>query len=167
MIEIREAMPGEGRSLATVGIRSWESAVVGWGENIAELRPNAHAAYHDFCARQWDRILVAQDHGSIVGWGAREKLDHVISDLWVDPDRQGEGVGARLLGALEDQIRAAGFEGVELETHANNAPAIAFYERLGYRVTSMSVKYAPSLQQDIPKVSMAKQLNPQDDGTEI
>ncbi len=158
MIEIREAMPGDGRSLALVGIRSWESAVVGWGENIAEMRANAHTAYHDFCARQWDRILVAHDHGTIVGWGAREKLDHYISDLWVDPAQQGKGVGARLLVALEDDIRKAGFENAELETHANNAPAIAFYERFGYRVTAMSVKYAPGLQQDIPKVSMLKEL---------
>ena len=159
MIEIRDAMPGDGRSLALVGIRSWESAVVGWGDNISELRPNAHAAYHDFCAKQWDRILVAHVQGAVAGWGAREKLDHVISDLWVDPEQQGKGVGASLLAVLEDQIRKAGFENVELEMHANNAPAIAFYERFGYRVTAMSVKYAPSLQQDIPKVSMLKQLD--------
>jgi ribosomal-protein-alanine N-acetyltransferase len=156
MIEIRDAISRDSAHLALVGIRSWESAVTGWGANTAELRINAHAAYRDFCVNHWDKIMLAHNGGTIVGWGAREKLDEFITDLWVDPDHQGEGAGKLLLAALEQDMLAAGYKHAELETHVKNTPAIGFYEYSGYRVVSLSVKYSESLQQDIQIVSMRK-----------
>ncbi|WP_419913343.1 GNAT family N-acetyltransferase [Hoeflea sp.] len=158
MIEIRDALAQDARQLALIGIRSWEAAITSWGENSAKIRDNAHAAYRDFTANYWDRIVVAQARGSILGWGARENFDHRISDLWIDPQHHRRGVGTVLLNALENGVAAAGYEFAELETHARNTNAISFYEHFGYRVTSFSVKYSTSLQQDIEKVTMRKEI---------
>jgi ribosomal protein S18 acetylase RimI-like enzyme len=57
------------------------------------------------------------------------KLDDVtISDEW-----QGRGVGAAMLDALADHLRARGFTRIDCACHRDNAGAWRFYERLGYR----------------------------------
>lgn len=56
-----------------------------------------------------------------------------VSDLWTAPDARGTGLGARLLGAVARDVRAdwqAGF--IKLAAYRDNAPALAFYERLGF-----------------------------------
>lgn len=158
MIEIRYATSRDFRSLAMTSIRSWESAVVGWGEDTEALRANAHSAYQEFCTNQWAKIVVAHEGGVTLGWGAREKLDNNITDLWIDPEHQGKGAGKLLLATLEHSISDAGFVHSELETHARNFPALGFFEHCGYRVVALSVKYSDGLQQDIPIVTMRRDL---------
>ncbi len=50
----------------------------------------------------------------------------------VDPSRQRAGVGARLVRALEAELRARGIDRVTLHARAD---VVGFYERLGYAVT--------------------------------
>ncbi|MEX3009150.1 GNAT family N-acetyltransferase [Hoeflea sp. TYP-13] len=159
MIEIRQALAKESRQLAHIGILAWEDAVRNWDGDASKVRENAHAAYHDFTTKCWDRIVTALMQGTIVGWGAREALDFRISDLWINPEHYRKGVGTVLLKSLEEGAVQAGFDHTELETLARNTNAIEFYKRFGYRVTSLSVKYSPSLQQDIEKVTMRKELS--------
>ncbi len=159
MMEIRDATSRDSQALASIGIRSWESAVVGWGENTEALRSKAHAAYRDFCTNQWSKILIAHDGSLTFGWGAREKLDDNITDLWIDPEHQGKGAGTLLLATMERHIAEAGFTESVLETHAKNEPAIGFYERYGYRVVSLAVGYSNSLEQDIQVVTMRRSLD--------
>lgn len=158
MIEIRYATSRDSHTLAQIGTRSWESAVVGWGENTEALQTKAHDAYQKFCVNQWTRILVAHDDGVVLGWGARENLDDNITDLWIDPEHQGKGAGKVLLATLERGIAEAGFTAAVLETHAKNVSAIGFYEHCGYRVVSLSVGYSNNLQQDIQIVAMRREL---------
>lgn len=156
MIEIRFATSRDSASLASIGIRSWESAVTGWGENTETVQINARNAYREFCAEHWTRIVLAHEGGVMLGWGAREKLDNNITDLWIDPEHQGKGAGKALLARLEQEIVGAGFNSVALETHAKNSAAIGFFEHLGYRVVSLSVGYSAGLGQDIQIVNMRR-----------
>lgn len=144
--------------LALIGIRSWESAVIGWGEHTEAVQSNARNAYRDFCDKHWTRIVLAHDGGVVLGWAAREKPDNNITDLWIDPEHQRKGAGKMLLTSLEHDIAAAGFDSVILETHAKNQPAIGFYEHFGYRVVSLSVGYSAGLGQDIQIVKMRRDL---------
>ncbi|MCR9134723.1 MAG: GNAT family N-acetyltransferase [Alphaproteobacteria bacterium] len=158
MIDIRPATSRDSHTLALIGIRSWESAVIGWGENTEAVQTNARNAYHEFCSKHWTRIVLAQDGGAVLGWAAREKLDNNITDLWIDPEHQRKGAGKKLLAALEKDIAKAGYDSVILETHAKNEPAIGFYEHFGYRVVSLSVGYSAGLGQDIQIVKMHRDL---------
>ena len=55
--------------------------------------------------------------------------------LAVDPDRQGRGIGRRLVAAVEARARAAGCVALEITVIHLRASLIAWYERLGYRRT--------------------------------
>ena len=160
MLAIRPANSSEAQDLARIGLAAWENAIRVWGEDADRLRENARNAYYDFCTHCWPDILVAEWDGDLAGWGASEKADDFITDLWVDPEFQGRGVGTALLKAIEADIRARGYVAARLDTHARNAAAIRLYKRLGYRVKAYFVAYSEPLDQDIDKVEMIKEFKP-------
>ena len=57
----------------------------------------------------------------------------VVQNIYVDPERRGEGVGGRLLAAAEDAMREDGAETIVLDVMARNERAREFYRRHGYR----------------------------------
>lgn len=163
MLFIRPANSAEAQDLARIGLSAWEKAIRVWGEDADRLRDNAKAAYYDFCTRSWPDILVAEWDGDLAGWGACEKADDFITDLWVHPDFQGRGIGTALLAEIEDGIRERGYRAARLDTHARNAGAIKLYKRLGYRVSAYFVVYSEPLDEDIDKVEMIKEFEPAED----
>jgi ribosomal-protein-alanine N-acetyltransferase len=55
--------------------------------------------------------------------------------LTVRPDRQGQGIGTRLVAELFAQARAQGLRGFTLNTQQENAAAQRLYARFGFRIT--------------------------------
>lgn len=83
-------------------------------------------------------FALARLNGQPVGCGAVRPLDGVadtaeIKRMYALPGSA--GVGAALLGWLEDQARCLGYQRLVLETRWANDRAIAFYRCHGYRVT--------------------------------
>lgn len=74
------------------------------------------------------------DGGEIVGLVVLvESGDRlVIENVAVDPARQGEGIGRRLLEFAEETARRAGIETVALYTHELMTENLALYAGLGY-----------------------------------
>jgi len=62
----------------------------------------------------------------------RDRTRGVVSNLFVVPERRGEGIGADLLDAAERALREAGAETVALEALAANERAREFYAAEGY-----------------------------------
>jgi len=62
----------------------------------------------------------------------RDRTRGVVSNLFVVPERRGEGIGADLLEAAERALRQAGAEAVALEALAANDRAREFYAERGY-----------------------------------
>lgn len=56
-----------------------------------------------------------------------------LSSIAVGPGAEGAGIGCRLAGAIEQAVRLRGCDRLRLEVRADNARAIALYERRGYR----------------------------------
>lgn len=54
----------------------------------------------------------------------------------VDEQHQRQGIGRQLMAAAEDYLRREGCYLVELTSNTNLVNAHAFYESLGYRITS-------------------------------
>jgi ribosomal protein S18 acetylase RimI-like enzyme len=83
------------------------------------------------------RTLVAEECGEVVGfanarcaqrgWGTVVTLD-------VAPGWQRQGIGGRLLAAIEEWLAGEGVRVVSLETPADESGARQFYEKHGYQL---------------------------------
>lgn len=81
--------------------------------------------------RRGDRMLVAVDDGSVVGFCLL--AGSVIDLIGVDTDAQGRGVGTALVAAVIDFL---GDAPVSVGTQVANQGATRFYERLGFELES-------------------------------
>lgn len=106
------------------------------------------AAENRGAVREWvarsvvtGELLVARDDDEVIGFVGfaldrgeygREHVRGTVSNLFVRPERRGEGVGAELLTAAEDALADAGAEAVALEALVDNDRARSFYADQGY-----------------------------------
>ena len=111
-----------------------------------EVADSHLAALEDWTARHpGGSVLVAEAKGALIGFlvagvttdtgtylPPETRTHGWISDLWVEPNARGRGVGRALVAAAEDRFRAAGLTRVELAAVVGNIEAIRLYEHLGY-----------------------------------
>lgn len=88
-------------------------------------------------------ILILEDDGKVVATAMVGQDGHRgwIYYVAVDPDRQGEGLGQRIVRAAEERLKAQGVPKVHLMVRGGNTQVVGFYQGLGYRVepiTTMS-----------------------------
>ncbi len=109
------------------------------GEVLGEA--DARALYARFLAYPDYKIYVAEQDGVIVGSFAllvMLNLGHcgapsaIVEDVVVDPQMQGQGVGAAMMQAAMDLARDKGCYKLVLSSNAKRVRAHAFYERLGF-----------------------------------
>ena len=79
--------------------------------------------------------------------------NHLLLDnIAVRPDRQGRGLGRRLVHFAESEARRLGYADLRLYTHATMTENIALYKRLGFEETGRGE------QAGYDRVFMAKRL---------
>jgi len=160
MVTVRPARAEEGELLGELGFAAWADGMISTAGGPEVDRAHVRAHFVAFCTSGYDTILVAENDGRPVGWGSREDRDNYISDLWVLPHAQGQGIGRILLEALEDEIVKAGYSTAELETAAVNAGGIRFYQREGYSLVWRKLKFSRGLDREVEKVRLVKQVAP-------
>ncbi|MFD5921595.1 GNAT family N-acetyltransferase [Kitasatospora sp. NPDC058201] len=75
------------------------------------------------------------DHGAGTGGdGADERVGELRS-VWVGPAARGQGVGDRLIAAVEEWARRAGSTSLRLAVIPGNEAAVALYRRHGFAPT--------------------------------
>jgi ribosomal-protein-alanine N-acetyltransferase len=120
--------------------------------------PWPRATFEAELSRQGARLVVARGaRGAIVGFcnywivdpgpkgrtqddsGAEGELHvHAIA---THPDHRRAGIGGRLLAHALDEARARGCTRATLEVRRGNAPAIALYQRAGFRGVHVRARY--------------------------
>ncbi len=128
--KLRPARAGDLQALAELHHAIWldsHAGFVGLPTSARDVR-----WYREVIRPTLDRTLVAERSGAPVGYVTW--LDELLDDIWVAPWAQRQGVGALLLRAGEEAIRANGFAEARLECVAANAAARRFYERHGWRL---------------------------------
>lgn len=77
------------------------------------------------------RIWLAEAHGTVAGFAAGDPRDGTIWALFVDPDYEGQGLGAELLAKVCKDLRADGYQVLRLSTDPETKAA-RLYARLGW-----------------------------------
>ncbi len=124
-IQIRIAQSGDLADLLRVETGSFP------GDRISRR------SFKRFLASQRARLLVASDREGIRGYGLLllrqgTALARLYS-LAIDPAARGQGLGVRLLKALEDKAFEDDRIVLRLEVRADNDAALALYRKSGYR----------------------------------
>jgi GNAT superfamily N-acetyltransferase len=149
---IREATPGDARSIARLHALSWRSAYRGIypdayldGEVFAERQAHWTAFLADL-DRARNLVLVAEEDGRAIGFAClkRGKGAPLLDNLHVLPQRKGRRFGSRLLAAAAAWLveREPGAP-LELEVLAENRPARGFYASLGGAETGCGAAPTP------------------------
>lgn len=135
-LELRPLSEGDLDAVQDLHVRAFSQLARDWhtAEQIhAHVRAIQHPAYRDellvnnlLCAiGPRDRIL------GTAGWRAQPDREDTarIRKVFVDPALARQGLGSRLVRAVEDRARAVGFMHFYVRANMN---AVAFYKRLGY-----------------------------------
>ena len=153
--------------VASVGFGSWlaNRHYPEWLDPAVEAR--AEAWLREFVKAPKCDIVVCLANEAVVGWGARDSLEepgntsqpwNYISDLWIDPQWQGQGIGTRLLAELIDRMRAERFDKARIEVAQANLRAIDLYIRQGFRETWRGVRMSETLGLPLPRILLEKRL---------
>jgi ribosomal protein S18 acetylase RimI-like enzyme len=63
-------------------------------------------------------------------WGGR---DSFLTDLYLEPEARGAGLGTQVMASVEEVARAAGAAALHLMVRPENEPAVRLYARAGFR----------------------------------
>jgi GNAT superfamily N-acetyltransferase len=129
LIAVRRATAADGSRLAEL------SEVLGYPVASSTIAPRLER----LLARAEDAVLVAEAESGVVGWvhGAEHELlesgrSCEILGLVVDPAYRSQGVGRRLVTAVEQWAANRGLDQMTVRSNVARAESHPFYQRLGY-----------------------------------
>lgn len=114
--------------------------------------------FKDELSREWARIDVVRDGQRIIAFcnywlvtpraaPQRDQDDkradgelHILS-IATHPDYRGKGIATKLLAHVLDKARQTGCSLATLEVRRGNKPAIALYERAGFKTVHVRARY--------------------------
>jgi GNAT superfamily N-acetyltransferase len=144
-MEILRAKPAEAPALSGIAFAAKQH----WGyparwmeqwRNVLTLQPDFIAQHETYTA-----FLEGQAIGF---YSLRRGLDRMhLEHLWVLPQKMGRGIGRTLFAHAIEQLKAAGFRTLEIESDPN---AAGFYERMGARQVGVTVTELEGQSRELP-----------------
>ncbi|MGI6452172.1 MAG: ribosomal protein S18-alanine N-acetyltransferase [Syntrophomonadaceae bacterium] len=112
-------------------------------EEYSFLSPWSRSSYLSEIANEFATYLVCDWEGQIAGYiGAWVVFEDAhITNVAVNRDFRGKGVGKALMWAVEDMARKKKAGRILLEVRPSNHPALKMYEQMGYRITGIRKDY--------------------------
>jgi len=130
VIEIRAATPADLDAIDAI-------------EQHSFARPWPRTTFEAELTREWAHVDVLLLDGTIVAfcdyWVVPPEMQ--ILAIATSPDHRGRGLGGEMLAHVLAQSAALGCQIASLEVRAGNAPAIALYERHGFRTVHVRARY--------------------------
>lgn len=127
-----------------------------------ELFPNCWSAetFREYCLSPHYLVLKAETEGHLVGVLVCQAIldEGEILTLGVLAGHRRRGVGARLLRAAIDEVRAAGVRVVFLDVAETNHAAISLYQSSGFRTIARREGYYRAFQSK-PLAALIMQLD--------
>ena len=148
-IHIREAMREDAESIATLQLRTWQSAYVNIfpEDKLASLDeelPLRIERWNSIVRDSTDRasaVFVAETStGEVIGFANGGKQlkpkfpqDAELFAIYILPEYHREGIGRRLLSTVSVELRKLGYSSLLLWVLTENSSSRGFYEHLGGR----------------------------------
>lgn len=166
--EVRRIRPGEGLRLRALRLRALADAPMAFGSPLAREEAFTDEVWHGRAAggaSGIDRVTFIAERGDqwiglASGLAADpdepDKAEPVLVGMFVESAERGRGVGVALVEAVVAWARARGATRLYLWVTATNDPAIALYDKCGFRRTGEQkpLAHSPSL----PEVRMVRDL---------
>jgi GNAT superfamily N-acetyltransferase len=178
---IRRAVLADAPAIADIHVRAWQTSYTGImpDDFLAGLVPEQRHA-------RWEREILAPDREMTVIVAAENATDRVVGfcsvcpqkrlepgdellpaagelhTMYVDIGFKGGGVGRALIAAGVDALRAIGYTRAVVWMLADNGPARAFYERMGWTVDGVNslVQYGDV---QVREIRMTRSLVPNEE----
>ncbi len=114
-----------------------------------ELRCHSHPwsekiFLSNFGKRYFSHLLLVDNQVSGYFVASSVAGEVTLMNLAIAPEKQGQGLGARLLSFLQDYARANNEEQIWLEVRASNVNALSLYHKLGFVEVDTRKDYYPS-----------------------
>ena len=165
---IRRIRADEGASLRALRLRALADAPMAFGSTLAREQAFTDDVWRERAAHGAsgaDRVtFVADDGGRWLGIATGLARDPDVPDdprpvlvgMFVAPEARGHGVGAALVDAVVGWARARRASGLTLWVTATNTPAVALYDRCGFRRTGEQkpLGHSPA----VDEIQMARDL---------
>ena len=99
---------------------------------------------------RWALWLVAVEEERVAGYiGSQTSIDETdVMNVAVHPDFRRRGIAESLIIRLVDELKMRGSHAFMLEVRASNTPAIALYEKLGFRQVGCRKNYYRNPKED-------------------
>lgn len=129
---IRPALPEELDEIACLWKASWDTIGITIAADLA--LPELKVRLRERVPAHWD-LYVYDYEARIVGMLALVPAENVLSEVFVAPDFQGQGIGKALMAFARQKMPTE----IHLSTAANNHRAAAWYVREGFDLTAMRI----------------------------
>ena len=99
---------------------------------------------------KWALWFVALEEDKVAGYiGSQTSIDETdVMNVAVHPDFRRRGIAETLINALVTELKNRGSHALTLEVRASNTPAIALYEKLGFRQVGCRKNYYRNPKED-------------------
>ncbi|WP_366513048.1 GNAT family N-acetyltransferase [uncultured Agrobacterium sp.] len=158
-IIIRAMTEADRNAVGLIGFRAWQSSSAFEDTYLDPVVIERVRGEFEVFAKETNcDLVVAEIDGAIVGWGARAGEPDDISDIWIDPEHQGRGIGRFLVEHFLEDMRSADIPTAKIATHARNVNAIRAYERCGFAIVWQGTQWSESMKVELQKVRLEKPL---------
>ena len=112
-------------------------------ENLCFDRPWSKESITNELQSRFGRFFVAEKDGQIAAYiGSRLVMGECeIFNIATDPEFQGQGIGSQLMEFFINTISEEGAGAFSLDVRPTNGPALALYQKYGFREEGRRKKY--------------------------
>lgn len=141
VIRTRPARRADTAAIGRIHVETWRDAYAGLLPDrvLLRLSPEIEAERWNAVLNRGESVFVAEDETGVIGFGSCGScrlrtlaFDGEVYTLYVAPDHHGRGAGRMLLGALFQDLAAAGRTSALIWVLKNNQSRY-FYEAMGGR----------------------------------
>jgi GNAT superfamily N-acetyltransferase len=132
---IERLQPGEGERWRCIRLQALAEAPHAFSTTHADAAQWTAARWETQVVELATFVAVIDGRDVGVARGAVHRISDVreLISMWVAPTARRQGIGAQLIDSVAAWAKAAGATALVLGVVADNAPAIALYERTGFR----------------------------------